>query len=922
VVAAPYYDFVGIDTNLGLVVAYHGSSAGLSTTASFYQSGYQMNELFGTSIACAGDVNGDGYSDVIIGAPKYDSGAAMDIGCAYVFLGSASGLQINPNIILYDFSQPFCESSSSVASAGDVNGDGYSDVIIGAYKYDDAANTDEGRAYVYHGSAAGLSTTPNSIPDDANQANANFGYSVSSAGDINADAYSDVIIGAPNFDDGANVNEGRAFVYHGSATGLPATPNNTPDDADQAGALFGYSVSGAGDINGDGYSDVIIGAADYDDGANTNEGRAFVYHGSAAGLPATPTNTPDDANQVNAGFGNSVAFAGDVNGDGYSDVIIGASSFDDGANADEGRAYIYHGSATGLPASPNSIRDDANQAGATFALSVAGAGDVNGDGYSDVIVGAPYYNDGANADEGRAFIYYGSVTGIAAAPNSTPDDADKANVFFGYSVAGAGDVNGDGYGDVIIGCPKYEVGAADNEGRVWVYHGSATGIPATPTYVRSVPNPEMLVDADMFGNSVASAGDVNGDGYSDIIAGGYKHTKTAGINVFEGASYIFYGSPSGLPVFPNSKQADANQANAAFGTSVAGAGDINGDGYSDVISGADLYDDGANTNEGRAFLYNGNEFATNKRNNLRLYNTDLTTPINSSNFIIGNFGAGLFAKSFLGRNSGKLVWETRLNFNAYSGNPITNSVSFTSQQATYTNLGLAGAELKNVINKINGGGKYTKLRARVKYNPALAITGQVYGPWRYVSSIIDGNNLGTLPIELLSFTAAWKVKGKTAQLSFTTDKESGICCFDIEKSTDGFNYNTIGTIPAKNISGIQSYSFIDANATGKNQYYRLKIKGISGKTELSNIQQLQNDKASEILVFPNPTTDVLQLQLNKVYGKMNVQIVNSSGQMVKQLTVAVSNQTITIPVQNLAAGKYWLHLQSGDEKQVLQFVKQ
>ncbi|MBL0055247.1 MAG: FG-GAP repeat protein [Chitinophagaceae bacterium] len=132
------------------------------------------------------------------------------------------------------------------------------------------------------------------------------------------------------------------------------------------------------------------------------------------------------------------------------------------------------------------------------------------------------------------------------------------------------------------------------------------------------------------------------------------------------------------------------------------AGDVNGDGYSDVSIGAYLYNDGANADEGRSFLYNGNEFTANKRNNLRLYNTNLTTPINSSNFIIANFGAGLFAKSFLGRAKGKLVWESRINYNSWSGTPITNSVSFTAQQAAYSDLGIAGFELKNLITKILG----------------------------------------------------------------------------------------------------------------------------------------------------------------------------------------------------------------------------
>ncbi|MBL0201182.1 MAG: FG-GAP repeat protein [Chitinophagaceae bacterium] len=120
------------------------------------------------------------------------------------------------------------------------------------------------------------------------------------AGDVNGDGYSDVIIGAYLYDDGANTNEGRAFVYDGGAAGLSATPNSTPDDADQAGARFGISLASAGDVNGDGYSDVIIGAFNYDDGANTDEGRAFVYHGSATGLHTNSTPMPPGRCSVRA----------------------------------------------------------------------------------------------------------------------------------------------------------------------------------------------------------------------------------------------------------------------------------------------------------------------------------------------------------------------------------------------------------------------------------------------------------------------------------------------------------------------------------------------------------------------------------------------------------------------------------------------
>ena len=130
-------------------------------------------------------------------------------------------------------------------------------------------------------------------------------------------------------------------------------------------------------------------------------------------------------------------------------------------------------------------------------------------------------------------------------------------------------------------------------------------------------------------------------------------------------------------------------------------------------------------------------------------------------------------------------------------------------------------------------------------------------------------------------------------------------------------------MPAKNISGIQSYSFIDGNATGKNQFYRLKIKGIAGQVDYSNIQQLQNDKATEILVFPNPTTDKLEFQFNKWYDKMSLLIINAAGQTVKQFSgLRVSGQKLSIPVHDLPKGPYWLILQSDDEKQTLQFVKQ
>lgn len=360
-----------------------------------------------------------------------------------------------------------------------------------------------------------------------------------------------------------------------------------------------------------------------------------------------------------------------------------------------------------------------------------------------------------------------------------------------------------------------------------------------------------------------------------------------------------------------------------YGRTVATAGDVNGDGYSDILVGSPTFDNGQ-TDEGATFVYMGDSSNSNLRNNLRLYNTDLSTPLSSSNFLNGNFGAGLFAKSFLGRAKGKLVWETRLNYTPWSGTPITNSTLYTAQQLSYSDMGIAGIELKNLIAKIMVGGKYTRLRARIRYDMTTAITGQVYSPWRYVSAIIDGNNLGVLPVEMVSFTAAWKQKGQSARLDFVTDKESGICCFEVEKSADGISFHSIASINARNLPGKQAYTFIDNAATAAKQYYRIKIKGLAGQTDYSNIQHLDKNGGTEVLLFPNPAQDKLQLQLNSNYEEISWQVLNAAGQAVMQKNERLQNgnPVLLIPVKKLTPGVYWLRLQTTGQTQVLQFVKE
>jgi|GEM_PF-632495 len=360
--------------------------------------------------------------------------------------------------------QAGAEMGTSVASAGDVNGDGYSDVIVGAPFYDNG-QTAEGAAFVYHGSASGISTTAVALVE-SNQADALMGWSVASAGDVNGDGYSDVIVGAFLYDNG-QINEGAAFVYHGSASGIVTTAAARVE-SDQAGAQMGWSVASAGDVNGDGYSDVIVGAFLYDNG-QINTGAAFVYHGSPSGI-STAAAAQVESNQAGAQMGYSVASAGDVNGDGYSDVIVGAELYDNGQDR-EGAAFVYHGSAAGISTTA-AAQVESDQGGAEMGRSVASAGDVNGDGFSDVIVGAYFYSNGQNY-EGAAFVYHGSATGISTTAAARVE-SDQGDAQMGWSVASAGDVNGDGYSDVIVGANQYSNGQ-NVEGAAFVYHGNAGG---------------------------------------------------------------------------------------------------------------------------------------------------------------------------------------------------------------------------------------------------------------------------------------------------------------------------------------------------------------------------------------------------------------------------------------------------------------
>ncbi len=412
-----------------------------------------------------------------------------------------------------------------VSPAGDVNGDGYADILMSVFTSEFGVSKD-GKVYLSYGTGSGVTQTPvwtGICTQDA----ANYGEAVANAGDVNADGFADIIVGASRFSNGEE-NEGAAFVYYGSPDGLKKEASWTAE-GNQANAFFGSSVSSAGDVNRDGYADVVIGAHFYDNG-ETNEGRIFVYLGSPNGLAKEPIWTAE-SNQVGANFGKSVACAGDVNKDGYSDILVGAPNFDNG-QVNEGRAFLYLGTNMGMTQSA-AWTGESNQADANFGLSVASAGDVNGDGFSDIVVGASRYDEGMS-NVGKIYVYMGASNGISLYPDWTyTGNIMDGNL--GISVATAGDINGDGFSEIIIG--SFGSGSQNPKGSAYVFSGSVRGMTNQVAQIAIQNNPQALV-----GQSVSTAGDINGDGYADVIAGVIWDKSSQG----PGKVMLIQGSSKGL----------------------------------------------------------------------------------------------------------------------------------------------------------------------------------------------------------------------------------------------------------------------------------------------------------------------------------------------------------------------------------------
>jgi hypothetical protein len=408
---------------------------------------------------------------------------------------------------------------------------------------------------------------------------------VGAAGDIDADGYADLLVGASHNDD-AGSSSGAAYLVAGSSaptsgslsTALELTPSAVVN-ADVA-----VSLTAAGDVDADGYDDLLVGSY---------ASAAWLYMGPGLALPAELSGVFGDY------AGGTVAGGGDVNGDGFDDLLVDAVFADD-AFPDCGSAYLVLGS-VGFASRALSSADAAFTGKAAGELSDGGSGavalgDVSGDGYADLVVGAPN-NSEVGPGVGAAYLVLGSGAPASASLSSALElTGELSGTEAGVSVAAGGDVNGDGYGDLLVGA---YVGAAA-QGAAYLVLGSnapASGSLSTAQAVFSGAANDGLA-----GKSVSFAGDFDADGYCDLVIGA---PYTGGPGGYNGAAHLLFGTSAIASASLDSAGVSllGNPSDFA-GTSVAGVRDVNADGYDDLLVGA-IGNDTAGLDAGIAYLVLG-----------------------------------------------------------------------------------------------------------------------------------------------------------------------------------------------------------------------------------------------------------------------------------------------------------------------------
>ncbi|MCE9500540.1 MAG: FG-GAP-like repeat-containing protein, partial [Leptospira sp.] len=367
----------------------------------------------------------------------------------------------------------------SYLTIGDLNGDGFGDLMVGAFGRNAGAGGGQGEVYIFHGSKNGITITSAFAANTtltASSAGDNLGGGVMFISDINGDGFGDAVVGITGGPT-AN-NNGQIVIFHGSSSGIASTTNpagsaNTTLTGLATNEGFGVGLDCA-DLNGDGFSDLVAGSLFRNAGAGANQGEAYIFYGKSSGISSGLAST---ANITMTGSGSGLKFGStvsvnDYNGDNFLDFAIGGSGY----SAGTGKVYIFNGSSAGF-SSKNSDNADVIITGSTaaenFGFSSA-SGDFNGDGFADLVVGANLFT----TSQGRAYIFHGSATGIAVTNSSSASTiitGISSNDQTGETVSSLY-LNGDGFSDLLVGSSNYSAGNA--QGRVYIFNGMSAGIPS------------------------------------------------------------------------------------------------------------------------------------------------------------------------------------------------------------------------------------------------------------------------------------------------------------------------------------------------------------------------------------------------------------------------------------------------------------